>query len=240
MAKKEETKDVAVKEETGALSILDKAGMQKMFSLKDNLAGITPRLPQIKIAHSAQMFIMPDGKKVETFVGCILDVTSPNAWWEGKYDPGQTGPPQCSSLDGHRPDMMSEKPQSKLCKECEMNQFGTGINQDGTSSKGKACKNMKRIHILIGEGILPYRLTTSATSITPIELYISLMTNEGYPYQVVKTEFSLIPKDTYSTLVMKKVGVIDDIDKASYIKKMVETYKPMMRGDVIAGDEASA
>lgn len=237
MAKKEEIKEVAVKEEAEVPVEMNKEDMQVMFNLRENLDGITPRLPQIKIAHSAQMFIMPEGNKVETFTGILLDMTAPNGFWEEKYVPGETTPPVCSSLDGRRPDMMSEKLQCKTCKECEKNQFGTSVNDDGSPGKGKACKNMKRLHILIGEGVIPYRLTTSATSISAIDLYISLVTNAGFPYQLVETEFSLVQKDNYSILVMKKVGVITDMTRAGQIKKMLETYKPIMRGEEILSDE---
>jgi len=237
MSKKEETKEVVVKEEAGVPVEMTKDDMQSMFSLRDNLEGITPRLPQIKIAHSAQMFIMPEGNKVETFTGLLLDMSAPNGYWEEKYVPGEKTPPVCSSLDGRRPDMMSEKLQCKTCKECEKNQFGTSVNDDGSLGKGKACKNMKRLHILIGDGIIPYRLTTSATSISAIDLYISLVTNAGFPYQLVETEFSLVAKDTYSILVMKKVGVITDMTRAGQIKKMFESYKSMMRGEEILSDE---
>jgi len=237
MSNKKETKEVAVKEEAVVPVEMNKEDMQSLFSLRENLDGITPRLPTIKIAHSAQMFIMPDGKKVETFTGLLLDMSAPNGWWEEKYVPGENVPPQCSSLDGRHPDMMSEKLQCKTCKECEKNQFGTSVKEDGSRGNGKACKNMKRLHIIIGNGIIPYRLTTSATSISAIDLYISLITNEGFPYQLVETEFSLVAKDTYSILVMKKVGHITDMVRAGQIKKMAMSYKSMMRGEEILSDE---
>lgn len=160
-------------------------GMEDIFKIDNNLEGVTPRLPQIEIAHKVQLFIMPDGSKIEFFEGIIIDQQATNSYWPEKIEPGQPAkPPMCYSMDSIVPDLGSEIAQSKKCKQCPMNQFGS----DG---KGKACKNMKRLHILMDGSVLPRRLTVAPTSIISTNEYLTILIDMGLSYRAVLTKFSL-------------------------------------------------
>jgi len=41
--------------------------LNDLFDINENMEGVDARLPQIGIAHQAQMFTMPDGSKAESF-----------------------------------------------------------------------------------------------------------------------------------------------------------------------------
>jgi len=212
------------------------AELKAKFDLKQNMEGVTPRLPQISIVHQAQLFTFPDETQVKKFEGIILDTSRINAWWEQSYDETGGGtPPDCFSMNGVEPDLNCNMPQAKRCAECEKNKFGS----DG---RGKACKNMKRVHIMLEDEMLPLRLTLPPSNLKAIDMYISLLTSKGMPYQLVVTNFKLKKtqnKDgiAFSEINPEKVRIITDPEKAEFLSKMLKEFKPVMRGQEIVMEE---
>jgi len=210
--------------------------VQGVFDIGENMEGVAPRFPQIKIIHQGQQFEMPDETKTDTIEGVILDTNRINAWWQVSFDESGGGtPPDCFSLDGIKPGPGCSAQQSTSCRECEKNAFGS----DG---RGKACKNMKRVHILLDGEMLPYRLTLPPSSLKAIDDYISMMTSKGLPYQLLRTRFGLKKTKNrdgiiYSEIAPVKVGVIEDADKAHELKRMLDYWKPACRGQEILFDE---
>ena len=227
------TKETAV---TKAES-LDVAGMGEMFNLKSNMEGVEARLPQIKIIHQAQLFETPDGEKAPTIEGIILDINRINAYWEESFDTSGGGtPPDCFSMDGVTSDPFSSSKQNNSCASCEQNKFGT----DG--GRGKNCKNMKRLHMMIEGDMLPYRLTIPPSNLKAVDLYVSLLTSKGIPYQLVKTKLSLkkvTNKDgiAYSELTLTNEGTITDMLEAKRIKNVRQEFLAVMRGQAIKVDD---
>ena len=209
------------------------------FNLKDNMEGVQPRLPMIGIAHQAQLYIMPDESKIPEFEGIILDTNRINAWWDKSFDETGGGtPPDCFSMDGIDCDQNSNMPQTKLCRDCEKNKFGSAVEKDGSKGKGKACKNMKRVHIVLEGEMLPHRMTLPPSSLKAIDDYISRLTSKGLPYQLVHTTFKLKEaKNTvgikYSEFKPERGILITDPEKAANLKKLLHELKPAMRGQEI-------
>jgi len=209
------------------------------FDLKANMEGVQPRLPMIGIAHQAQLYIMPDESKIPEFEGIILDTNRINAWWEKSFDETGGGtPPDCFSMNGIDCDQNSNMPQSQLCRDCEKNKFGSAVEKDGSKGKGKACKNMKRVHIVLEGEMLPHRMTLPPSSLKAIDDYISRLTSKGLPYQLVNTTFKLKEaKNTvgikYSELKPERGILITDPEQAANLKKLLHELKPAMRGQEI-------
>lgn len=213
------------------------------FSVKSSMDEIEPRLPQIGIIHQGQLFLMPDGEKIQDFEGIILDLNRANAYWQESFSESGGGtPPDCSSLDGINADLNSDDCPSLTGQcgsgpkpECPMNQFGS-------AGRGKACKNLKRVHIILDGHQLPLRLTLPPTSIKALDLYVSLLASTGLAYQKAVTKFSL--KETqnkegikYSEIVLSKVSETTDDKRIAELKAMYRSWKPIMRGQVIKADE---
>lgn len=84
----------------------------------------------------------------------ILDGMFENVFYEGPYDPSNPRPPVCFAYsfadrgEGMTPHELSSKRQCDNCKACPKNQWGSGKKADGTPSKGKACKNTRRLAII--------------------------------------------------------------------------------------------
>lgn len=232
---------MAKKEEQG-LAVRDAAlppEVAGMFDLKQNMMDVEARLPQIGIIHQAQMFVFPDGEKRQEFAGVILDMNRVNAWWEQSFDESGGGsPPQCYSMNGIVPDKLSENLQAEECAECPQNKYGS----DG--GRGKACKNMKRIHVLFQDELFPHRLTVPPSNLKAVDIYVTQLTSKGFPYQLVETGFSLREtknKDgiKYSELVLVPVSYITDRAQAEKIKALLTQLKPAMRGQVVVASELS-
>jgi len=180
--------------------------------------------PEIKIIHQGQIFEMPEGTKEESFSGIILDLYKINAWWQEPFDvTGGGTPPDCFSMDGRSADSNSPILQNAECASCPLNQFGTD-----EGGRGKACKNMLRLHIIFQDELIPTRLTVPPSNLKPVNQYITTLAKKAYAYIMAETEFSLKEvknKDgvAYSQLVLKvKIG---EKDQPHYI-----TDKPTLEG----------
>lgn len=217
--------------------------LRNEFNLKANLEGVQPRLPQIGIVHQAQLYVFPDESQQKEFEGIILDTNRINAWWEKSFDETGGGtPPDCFSMNGIECDQNSNMPQAALCRDCEKNKFGSAVEKDGSKGKGKACKNMKRVHIMLEGEMLPHRMTLPPSSLKAIDDYISRLTSKGLPYQLVHTTFKL--KDTknakgikYSEIKPERGLLITDPKQAANLKQLLKDMKPVMRGQEIVLEE---
>lgn len=238
MTKAEKVKDVVVPDSNNVPVAIG----AELFNMKDNMEGVEAQLPQIKVIHQGQMFAFPDESKVLSFVGTIIDMNRTNAYWAESFDESGGGdPPTCLSLDGVTPDMSSEEVQSNSggCRDCPRNQYGSA------GKRGKQCKNMKRMHILIEGSLMPYRLTVPPSNLKAVDLYVSLLTSQGVPFQLVETSFSLKSaknKDgiEYSELVFKNIGptpLVNNIEDAQKLKSTIGEWKGVMRGELITGEE---
>ena len=212
-------------------------GMEDVFNITDNMEGVVPRLPQIKIAHTAQMFKMPDEQKVETFEGVILDQHPANAWWEPSEEEigDKVRVPNCFSQDGISPMEGSDMPQADKCNGCPQNEYGTA-----EKGEGKACKNMKRFMVLQEGSLFPRRLTIPPSSLKSADLYMTSLVDRGLPYRCVVTEFKLLEHSKgeveYSEIMFEKVNVLEADDLVT-VAGIVRQYKDAARGQDIQEDE---
>ena len=226
MSKKENGKAIAVLEP----KVFDLAVIaQGSAEVQENLNQIDIRLPVIKIIHQAQMFEMPDGEKVKTFSGLILDFNKIQSYWPKSFDEDSGVPPACFSLDSIKPSPYAEHLESDFCAGCPKNAFGTALK-----GRGKACKSIKRIHVILEPGqLLPYRLILPPSNLKAFDTYISNLVSRGYPWRMVETLFSLIAvknKDgiTYAEVDCKAIGTLDR-EQVAISKKISESLMPILR-----------
>lgn len=210
--------------------------------LQRTIEGVVPRLPQIKIIHAGALTFKfpPDetGKetKVDDFEGIIIDQHPCNAWWEQLFaDSGGGVPPDCSSLDGKKGTVFGD------CFRCPKNQFGTAIDSKGQPSKGKACKNMKRLHIWMNGHELPFRLTLPPSSIKEADTFFSTLLDRKIPMTAVKVRFGLEKAESsqgieYSQIRFAVIRQIN-IEKFLQIQKFLEEHLTQIRGQEIVAEE---
>lgn len=216
------------------------ATINDVFDIRENMEGVEARLPQIGIIHQAQMFLMPDGSKVGAFKARILDVSRANAYWEESFDSSGGGtPPDCFSTDGIKP-AHSESMQSDACATCPQNQFGSDEQKTG-----KACKNMKRVHVILSDqdNLIPFRLTVPPSNLKEVDKYITNLSGMGIPYQLVETIFSLRETKSkggikYSLLVLEAGAQVQHRESALRFKAQRDEWLPIMRGQAVSAVES--
>lgn len=238
MAKNDEEKSLATMGETG----ITPSQMAEWIQPQDMMDGVEYVPDLITIAHQNQAFQMPDGDLTKSFKGQIIDIVNVNAWWRETFDDSGGGtPPQCFSPDGIQPSPSSEDRQSQFCRNCPQNQFGS----DG--GRGKACKNMKRVHVFLEGEMLPSRLVVPPTSMQSINQYVSRLAKRGLAPQFVVTEFGLQSAQNrsgikYSALDLTMDSLLLDESKGEdavkeqirAIKQKREELLPIMRDTVPA------
>lgn len=85
-------------------------------------------------------------------------------YFRERYTPGSTAAPDCSSLDSITPNV--PEPVATKCGTCPKNIFGSGVDQHGNPTKGKACQDYKRVVVWpVGMTDDPFVLDVSVTSL---------------------------------------------------------------------------
>jgi hypothetical protein len=244
MKKDEETMDLAI---PGGTDITP-SEMADWLGPQDTDMGIEYVPDVITIAHQNQAFQMPNGEMVKSFKGQIIDIVNVNAWWAETFDDSGGGtPPQCFSPDGIQPSPSSEDRQSQFCRNCPQNQFGS----DG--GRGKACKNMKRVHVFLEGEALPSRLVVPPTSMQAINQYASRLAKKVLAPYFVITKFGLKASQNksgikYSALELEIDSVLLDFSKgkesvqaqAKAIRDKRDELLPIMRDAVPTDFQAGA
>lgn len=199
--------------------------------LKATTEGITVRLPQIKIDHQEAMFKLPTsegGKLIKDFEAVVLHHQSVNAYF---IQESESPTPRCFSLDAVTPEEDVEDKQSDNCISCKQNQFGSA-----EKGRGKACKNMVRLHLFIAGENVPLRLSVPPTSKVAYEIYATTLAKEGSPVIAVKTKLSLssINKGgmTWAEMQFKNAGKLSVEDWQSMKKIQKSFLKAMVRQSV--------
>jgi hypothetical protein len=227
------------KENEGSVAVEIPEEFKGMFNLANNMEGVVPRLPQISIIHRGQMYTLPDESKVQEFEGIIIDQTPANAWWEKDIsESGGNAPPDCFSMNGVYPDEGCNLQQNDECAGCKQNQFGSDKN-----GKGKACKNMKRVHILMEDSSLPRRLTIPPTSIRSFDNYMTELVDRGLPYGCVVSKFTLAKKTSesfeFSEVKINFVRVLNQ-NEIAIVADTIKKFRDTARKQEIRADEYAA
>lgn len=246
---KSEPTDLVVSKLTGDLPAgVSPEDVQKMLmeDLQATTEGVIPRLPQISILHAgALLFKMPpdetgDEKRVESFTGIIIDQHPCNAYWEQSFqETGGGKTPDCASLDGRFGIM--DGGDTRECAVCPFNQFGTAKDDRGNESAGKACKNMKRLHIMMEGHDLPRRLTIPPSSIKETDTFLSTLRDQRIPMTSAKVRFKLTEATSgggieYSQIRFEYLGQIP-VRVYLKLKDFLRLFKAQIRGQEVTGDE---
>lgn len=221
--------------ESNALALAQEFG----FDPKQNLEGAGKvEFPVIQIVHGTnQIFNIPGMDPKKNFEAIILHIHKANAYWKESFiETGGGTPPDCFSMNGLYPDPGVQVKECVDCVACEKNKFGS----DG---EGKSCKNMKVFYLLLPGSVLPYKMTVPATSLKAVDMYLSMLTGEGKPYQLVTTEFSLFQAKSkagiaYSGLVLTKKGDITNREQAMKIRFMLDSFRKQMDSESIKAQDA--
>ena len=206
-----------------------------LAELKDEMedldpeSGITCR--QIKvpsgggIAYEVQGEEEGDADPMKEILGVIVFTHRLSGYWPGSFGSAKDAKdkiPVCSSMDG-KTAVWTETGEVRTCETCPYNQYGTGTDDKGNPSKGKACKNMRRIYLLMDGDPNFYLLSVPPTSIKDVNKQLAKILASGTPYTGMIVSLTLEKAQNsngvaYSKVVIKKKGLLPPAAAARVIQ----------------------
>jgi len=133
-----------------------------------------------------------------------------------KYNPDDTAPPDCSSLDGIHPDTWVNTPQANTCAVCPKNKWGSATSEM-TGKKTKACKDSKRLYVLrVDKGIdikedTIYILTVTVSSLKYISEYGKFLSEHKLPMAAVITKVTMDDDSDYPKISFDLAGIMKEV-----------------------------
>ena len=187
---------------------------------------------------AGKMVIGPDDNAYLPMV--ILRAKKPlqKTWYATAFNPGEEGKsPDCFSTDSLRPDPTSPSPQSELCANCPHNAFGSGTDQNGNATKGKACSDTKTLAVFIPGSRKTetdpkaYMFKIPPASLKNFGMYVKQLSAAGIPLGTAKTLVAFDLAQTFPVVVFKFGGFQpqDNLPKLAEIAALPEVE------DIIAG-----
>jgi hypothetical protein len=166
-------------------------------------------------------------KEVKEIIGILIYTRMTRTWWEQSYEETGGGVfPDCFSLDGlNGVGKMADRPEvNGVCKQCPMNEFGTG--KDG---EGKACKEKRQMFMVLPEEIMPAMIRVPVKSVAPSRKYLFGLTSKRKPIHSVYTKLTLETDKNkkglkYSRIKFEKVGDVENPQVSAAYAKAMKPY----------------
>ena len=171
--------------------------------------------------------------------GVIIFTHRMNAYWPEKFGGGDSAaagsnPPECSSWDA-KSGLNAVTGEVRTCDNCPHNLFGA----DGA---GKACKNMRRIYLMMNGRPDVYLLSVPPTSIRDINKQLArIMGSQRIPYTRMVMKFHLeqaVNKNgiSYSKVTVEKGGLLPP-ETAKLAAELRQQLKESYRKVAIVGED---
>ena len=194
------------------------AELQDELSDLDPESGITCRSIKVPsgggLAFEVQGEDENDAEPMKQIDAVIVFTHRVSDYWPGAYGSGDDAAriPVCSSMDG-KTGFNPGTGELTPCESCLYNQYGTGVDENGNPKKGKACKNMRRIYMMMDSDPNLYLLTVPPTSIKDINKQLAKILASGTPYTGMIVSFTLEKTKNstgtpYSKVLVKKSGLL--------------------------------
>lgn len=187
-------------------------GIYERIMKAQEAVGGRPKLRAKVGAGGVKVFTISNGVRdivMEKFSGIIVAHHKNNALFPTDDENENVNvPPICSSVDG----IMGVETETGACRECA----SCPHNVFGTAGKGKACKNMHRLYILVEGSPIPVTLSLPPTSLELWQNYALMdVAAAGLDISEVVTEFSLTNEESsagqkYSIVNFRLVGRVND------------------------------
>lgn len=127
----------------------------------------------------------PDDPEILKEIEAVIIFTHRmNSFWEGEYGNSDNKVPTCSSFDA-KTGINIETGEVKNCETCSLNQYGS----DGA---GKACKNIRRVYMMLSGRPGVYLLSVPPTSIKEVNKQLArIMGSTKMPYNRMIVRFTM-------------------------------------------------
>lgn len=153
-----------------------------------------------------------------------------------KYNPNEEAKaPDCWSNDGERPDASIKIPQSDICATCPQNAFGSGKDQNGQPTAGKACSDSKILALFVpNHGV--HQLRIPPASLKNFGLFVKQLSAAGIPVGNIKILLGFDPQQTYPVLIFRFGGYVPE----QILPKLVEMSESVEVTEIVMGMTTAA
>ena len=224
------------------------AELQDELADLDNESGIACRMIKIPAGGGLAYEVHGDEddevEYMKEISGVIIFTHRMNGYWPGSYGSGESGEdkiPVCSSMDG-KTGLWRDTGEIRNCENCPMNQFGSADDGKGGQTKGKACKNMRRLYMMLDGDPNFYLLSVPPTSIKEVNRQlVKIMGSKGIPYTglivSLKLERAVNSNGVaYSKVLIEKKGLLPPAASAQ-AKEMRRQIKEQYQNLAITLDD---
>ncbi|MDE6260367.1 MAG: hypothetical protein K2M42_05815 [Oscillospiraceae bacterium] len=166
-----------------------------------------------------------DVEYVKELQGVILFTHRVNGYWSKALGDGDGGAaPDCSSMDG-KIGINVTTGECITCDTCPLNQYGS----DAGGGAGKACKNMRRLYLMVSGDPNCYLLTVPPTSIKDVNKKLRALLTGGTPYIGMVVSIKLTKETNkngvdYAKIVLNKAGLLppDVVTQAKELRRQMK------------------
>ena len=158
----------------------------------------------------ASMVPGPDGNTYMPVIVLRAKKELRKTWYASRYNPNEEpASPDCFSEDSITPHPSIQTPQSDSCETCACNAWGSGTDQDGNATAGKACSDTKILAVHVPNyGI--HSLKIPPSSLKNFGLFVTTLSNKGIPVGTVRTFVGCDMDCDYPKLQFQFGGFIEE------------------------------
>lgn len=248
----------------GAQAHLTETEALILAEMQEDAAAFDMQPTRVKVAPGGiGQFIMGD-ETAKTFAAVVAISQKIRGYWP---ETGTDKAPICSSPDGSigifNADLSDEQfkaaastklphpgvillsenrplPEMFSCLSCPMNQWGS--EHQRRAGKGKACKEMRRLLLLIDGWALPAILALPPTSIKAWDAYCSALQSKRNAYFGVKTKFALDSAkaqggETYNIVQVSVDSQIKDVESLKLVGEIRRQYRELVAAMPVVAEE---
>lgn len=173
-------------------------------------------------------------RETDEIEGVIVFHKLSRARWDGKYKPGNTEPPLCTSKNG----FTGEGDPGGKCKECPYSKFTE--DKDGEAVKPE-CRVVKQIFIRFPNELLPTVLNVTAINIQNADSYLFKLLNKNRKFNSVVTKIHLTADVSkggfdYAKTNFSATALLSS-EQAKEMNEYTEMIKPMLLEAEISTDD---
>lgn len=164
-----------------------------------------------------------DGEDVPaTYIDTVIVNASSHynkTFYVNGYTEGSKEKPDCFSNDGMKPDAQSPNPQSKACANCPKNAWGSGMNEKGEATAGKACADVLRLAVAAPTDIAdPMLLRVPPASLKVVTQYAQALASRGIPIEGAITRIKFEAQESSPKLILQFKGYVTEEQYAAVQK----------------------
>lgn len=150
----------------------------------------------------------------------VLNVQKSKTYYVDGYTEGSAEKPDCFSNDGKTPDSSVDDPQCETCALCPHNAWGSGVNEKGEATAGKACSDVQRLAIASPSNLDdPYLFRVPPASLKNFAEVSKFLTTKRVPLNGAVIRFSFDAEKT-GVIRFEAIGGLDADTYAAAKAKM--------------------